>query len=228
MDPEVLRKYSLSYENMLKTVKYRGYEFGTYQLLSEVNTEQCGTLLPAGESLLTKEEFNSKYVKFESTDDIKEDIGDSVFENTKNEKLLLRWVKDKKFGASIRDVSNTMRENNITRALIVADDGINPTSKETLKNLKVCYGLIIDVWSLQESMIFPPEHVYTPKHRICTVKEKKELYRTYGLKDRDLPRIKPDDVMVKYLGATRKQVIQITRRSDTNPQLYILYYRIVL
>jgi DNA-directed RNA polymerase subunit H (RpoH/RPB5) len=216
MDSEVLRKYSLSYENMLKTIKYRGYEFGTYKLL-------------------TKEEFDSRYnnfTEFESTDDIKEDIGDLVFgnenEGAKKGKILLRWVKDKKFGASIRDVSNMMRENNISKALIVADDGINPTSKETLKNLKICYGLTIDVWSLQESMIFPPEHVYTPKHRICTVKEKKDLYKTYGLKDKDLPRIKPDDVMVKYLGATRKQLIQITRRSDTNPQLYILYYRIVL
>ncbi len=211
MDPEVLRKYFLSYEKMLKTVEYRGY-----------------TVPP--DLLLTKEEFYNKYIGVESADDIKEDIGYMVFgeDGTKKGKIILKWVKDKKFGASIRDVSNTMRDNNISRALIVADDGINPTSKETLKNLKVCYNLTIDVWSLQESMIFPPDHIYTPKHKICTTKEKKALYKTYGLKDKDLPRIKPDDVMVKYLGATRKQLIQITRKSDTNPQLYILYYRIVL
>jgi len=227
MDSETLRKYFLSYENMLKTVRYRGYTVPE-------------TLL------LTKEAFSIKYIDFESVDDIKEDIGDLVFEkggennandtegkNTKGKvgnvgKILLRWVKDKKFGPSIRDVTNTLRDNNINRALIVSDEGINPASKGVLGNLKVCYGLIIDVWTLQESMIFPPDHVYTPKHRICTLREKKSLYNNYGLKDKDLPRIKPDDVMVKYLGATRKQLIEITRRSDTNPELYILYYRIVL
>lgn len=210
MDTETLRKYYLSYQKMLKTVEYRGY------------------IVPK-ELLFTKEEFDDNFSSLESADDIKETIGDLIFISaTKADKLLLRWVKDRKLGISIRDISNTMIDNKINRALIVANEGTGPASKETLKNLKVCYGLVIDVWSLQESMIFPPEHVYTPKHRICTLKEKKALYKAYGLTNKDLPRIKPDDVMVKYLGATRKQLIEITRKSDTNPDLSILYYRIVL
>ena len=211
MDSETLRKYHSSYEKMLKTVAYRGY------------------IVP-DELLLDRSQFDESFSEFESVDDIKETIGDLIFESTTKleDRLLLRWVKDRKLGTSIRDIFNTMVNESIGRALIVADEGINPASKETLKNLKVCYSLTIDVWSLQESMIFPPDHVYTPKHRICTLKEKKALYKAYGLKNKDLPRIKPDDVMVKYLGASRKQLIQITRKSDTNPDLHILYYRIVL
>lgn len=211
MDSETLRKYHSSYEKMLKTVSYRGY------------------IVP-DDLLLDRSQFDENFSEFESVDDIKESIGDLLFESaTKLEdRLLLRWVKDRKLGMSIRNISNTMISEGASKALIVADEGINPASKETLKNLKVCYALTIDVWSLQESMIFPPDHVYTPTHRICTLKEKKALYKAYGLKNKDLPRIKPDDVMVKYLGASRKQIIQITRKSDTNPDLYILYYRIVL
>lgn len=211
MDNETLRKYHTSYENMLKTVVYRGY------------------IVPE-DVFLTRDQFNNLFSDVDNADEIKEIIGELIFASNTNpeELLLLKWVKDRKFGASIRDVTNTMRDGGVNKALIVADEGINPASKETLKNIKACYALTIDVWSLQESMIFPPDHVYTPKHRICTTKEKKKLYKTYGLQDKDLPRIKPDDVMVKYLGATRKQLIQITRKSDTNPNVNILYYRLVM
>jgi DNA-directed RNA polymerases I, II, and III subunit RPABC1 len=205
MDAETLRKYSLSYINMLKAIEYRGIK------------------VPKSYKL-TQQEFYDKYGLFEKVEDIKFDIGDLIFEN----KILLKWFKEKKLGASIRDTVDVMKENNIKHALIVADEGITPNCKEILKNLKICENIVISTWTLLESMVFVPEHEFVPKHEICTISEKRAIFKTYGLNKKQLPTIKADDVMCKYLGAERNHLIRIIRQSDTNPEYFILYYRLVV
>jgi DNA-directed RNA polymerase subunit H (RpoH/RPB5) len=216
---------------MLKTVEYRGYSVPKKLILDQTQFDKAYSTLSVDK---LKESFGNlmfddiKIVTNKTLKNNKVNTNESSNTQSKKGRLLLKWVKDKKLGAGVRDVANIMKEEGIFRALIVADEGINPICKEILKNLKGCEKIIIDIWTLQESMIFVPDHVYVPKHRICTVKEKKSLYKAYGLKKKDLPWIRSDDVMVKYLGATKGQLIEITRPCDTNPNMMILSYRIVV
>jgi DNA-directed RNA polymerases I, II, and III subunit RPABC1 len=201
------REYFLSYENMLKVVEYRG-----------IKVED--------KYHKTQEEFFEEYKDCESVEEIKERLSYLVF--GKEDKILLCWFKERKLGPSIRIVVEYMQNENVKKALVVVDEGVTPGSKEILKNLKICEKIIIDVWTLKESMIFVPDHIYVPTHRICSVREKKNLFKNYGLMKKNLPYITSDDIMVKYLGASKGQLIQILRVSDTNPECRIVSFRIVV
>jgi DNA-directed RNA polymerase I, II, and III subunit RPABC1 len=204
----IKREYFLSYKNMLNVVEYRG-----------IKVEK--------QHHKTQEEFFKEYDDCESVEEIKERLSYLVFGKEDN-KILLCWFKERKLGPSIRIVVEHMQNEKVKKALVVVDEGVTPGSKEILKNLKICEKIIIDVWTLQESMIFVPDHIYVPEHRICSVREKKNLFKTYGLTKKNLPYITSDDIMVKYLGASKGQLILILRVSDTNPELKIKSYRIVV
>ena len=205
---EVMRKYFLSYTNMLKVVEYRGIKVDP-------------------QYFTTQENFEKEYSDCETIEDIKEKLGYLTFGRDDN-KILLCWFKERKLGPSVRSVFDVMQNEKIKKALVVADEGVTPGSKEILKNLKICEKIVIDVWTLEESMIFVPDHKYVPSHRICSIREKKNLFKSYGVTKMQIPNIKFDDVMVKYLGASKGQLIQIIRDSDTNPEVKIESYRIVV
>jgi len=205
---DIKREYFLSYKNMLNVVEYRGIKV-------------------ENQYHKTQEDFFEEYNDCESVEEIKERLSFLIFGKEGN-KILLCWFKERKLGPSIRTVVEHMQNENVKKALVVVDEGVTPGSKEILKNLKICEKIIIDVWTLEESMIFVPDHIYVPKHRICSVREKKNLFKTYALTKKDLPYITSDDIMVKYLGASKGQLIQIIRASDTNPEVFIESFRIVV
>lgn len=205
---DIKRDYFTSYKNMLKVVEYRGIKV-------EDRYHK------------TQEDFFKEYDDCESVEEIKERLSYLVVGKEEN-KILLCWFKERKLGPSIRTVVEYMQNENVKKALVVVDEGVTPGSKEILKNLKICEKIIIDVWTLQESMIFVPDHIYVPEHRICSIREKKSLFKNHGLTKKKLPYITSDDIMVKYLGASKGQVLQIKRVSDTNPGCKIISYRIVV
>ena len=218
MDPSDIRRYFVSYTNMLKIVEYRGCEVSK-------------------DYFLDYSSFMAKYGGLEDGNILKEKISGLIFENATS-KIIVEWYNDKRIGIGIRDVVVKMEANNVKNALVVADNGINAGCKDMIKNIKATKHIIIDVWTLKESMVFVPDHVLVPKHRICSKQENMVIYKAYGIKTKALPggllkadmlpHIKTDDVMVKYLGATKGQLIEITRPSDTNPKLDIITYRLVV
>ncbi len=64
-----------------------------------------------------------------------------------------------------------------------------------------------------------------PKHQILTEDEKANFLKHYNVSQRQLPRIKPDDPVIKQLGGKKGDVVKITR-SDPDVGEYD-YYRVV-
>lgn len=211
MDQTILRIYHLSRQNMLKTARYRGYDVSS-------NHD------------MTLEDFVTKYKDY-SLKDMKVDISNLVCEGTGKtgmpscNSLILTWHSDKKMGNSIRDVHNEMEECQVKRAIVVVDQGITASCKGIIGDLKKTKNFIIDIWTLEETVLFVPEHVLVPKHRVCTFSEKKNLMKRYP--KAGFPTIKSDAIMVKYLGAKKGNIIEIIRPSETDPESDILSYRIV-
>ncbi len=162
---------------------------------------------------------------------MKKEISNLEFSMSGKNTIVIKWAIEKKLGGGIRDIVNIMQRKNIKRAIIVVDEGITSTCKEILSNVRKTLRIIIDIWLLKESLIFAPDHVLVPKHRICSINEKKNVLKAYGISVKrskeKLPRIKTDDVMVKYLGASSKQLIEIERPSETDISCTILTYRLV-
>jgi DNA-directed RNA polymerase subunit H (RpoH/RPB5) len=65
-----------------------------------------------------------------------------------------------------------------------------------------------------------------PKHEIISEVEKQELLKKYNISERQLPKIRMSDPVVKILGAKKRDVIKITRKSPIAGETF--YYRIVI
>lgn len=91
-------------------------------------------------------------------------------------------------------------------------------------------GFRIELFSVDELQYNPARHVLVPHHTIVSAAEKEEVLRAYCASSRktDLfPSIKSTDVMVRYLGARKGNVIRVDRESPTLVGETAPYYRIV-
>ena len=140
--------------------------------------------------------------------------------------VLVTWLSDAKLGENLQLILSKMGSN-ITRAIVIVDVGVTPSAKAIIKTLakKKIY---IDVFTITETQFNLIDHEYIPKHEIKTKKEKKSLLKAYGITQADMPHIKTTDPVIKYLGATKGQLIKITRESDTQPGYKTIAYRIVV
>ena len=59
------------------------------------------------------------------------------------------------------------------------------------------------------------KHILIPKHTKLGEKEKKELFETYSITIKDLPRIMSDDPAIAHLDAKHGDIIKIVRDSPT-------------
>lgn len=69
------------------------------------------------------------------------------------------------------------------------------------------------------------KHELIPKHEILPKEEKKKLLKDLNISERQLPKIKKSDPVIKEIEAEVGDVIKITRKSSVAGKS--IYYRIV-
>ena len=125
---------------------------------------------------------------------------------------------------TIRAYCKRMQEENITRAIIVVQNGMTPSAKQSLADMAPKY--ILEQFLESELLINLTEHDLVPEHVVMTPEEKKELLNKYKLKENQLMRIQAGDPVARYYGLKRGQVIKIIRPSATAGR-YISYRLVV-
>jgi DNA-directed RNA polymerase I, II, and III subunit RPABC1 len=121
--------------------------------------------------------------------------------------LFVFFPDDPKVGVKpIRNYCNRMKDEGVTKAIIVVQEGITPFAKQALVDIT--------------------EHILVPTHQLLSGDEKAALLLRYKLKESQLPRMQSSDPISRYYGLTRGQVVKIIRPSETAGR-YVTY-RIVL
>nr|XP_060482404.1 DNA-directed RNA polymerases I, II, and III subunit RPABC1 [Panthera onca] len=105
---------------------------------------------------------------------------------------------------TIKVYCQRMQEENITRALIVVQQGMTPSAKQSLVDMAPKY--VLEQFLQQELLINITEHELVPEHVVMTKEEVTELLARYKLRENQLPRIQAGDPVARYFGIKRGQV----------------------
>jgi len=141
------------------------------------------------------------------------------------DQMFVFFPDDPKIGIkTIKTYCTRMQEENITRAIIVVQQGMTPSAKQSLVDMQPKY--ILEQFLESELLINITEHELVPEHVVMTSEEKQELLLRYKLKDNQLMRIQQGDPVARYFGLKRGQVVKIIRSSETAGR-YISYRLVV-
>ncbi|XP_062509224.1 DNA-directed RNA polymerases I, II, and III subunit RPABC1 [Corticium candelabrum] len=125
---------------------------------------------------------------------------------------------------TIKQYCQRMQEENISRAIIIVQQGMSPSAKQALVDMAPKY--MLEYFLETELLINITEHELVPQHVLMTEDEKQELLARYKLKEHQLPRIQQNDPVARYFGLKRGQVVKIIRSSETAGR-YITYRLVV-
>lgn len=209
LEEEDFRKYHLSRENALKTLHLRGYNIPDH-------------------FKMTLDEFKETFEDCETTTELKDKMSEGMIFEDGGPKIMIAWITKDKASTAL-EISNLLERENVSHALIYTDFALAKSSTDAIARVMRIAKKRVDVWDLNESLIFAPDHHLVPTHRICSTKSQTKIFKKYGLSpnDKGFPIIKSTDPMVKYLGAVKGQLIEIERTSYANPNQKVLSYRFV-
>jgi DNA-directed RNA polymerase I, II, and III subunit RPABC1 len=125
---------------------------------------------------------------------------------------------------TIKAYCHRMQEENISRAIIVVQQGMTPSAKQSLVDMAPKY--ILEQFLEAELLINITEHQLVPEHIVLTPDEKHDILTRYKLKESQLPRIQQGDPVARYFGLKRGQVVKIVRPSETAGR-YVTYRLVV-
>ncbi|KAF2157843.1 RNA polymerase subunit [Myriangium duriaei CBS 260.36] len=111
----------------------------------------------------------------------------------------------------LRVFAQFLNERGLYSGLFVTGASITSSALKSAANLPIT----IEVWPEQDLLVNITRHELVPKHILLAPEEKKALLERYRLKETQLPRIRIEDPVSKYLGLKRGQVVKIIRKSET-------------
>mmetsp|Transcript_40903 Transcript_40903/g.36095 ORF Transcript_40903/g.36095 Transcript_40903/m.36095 type:complete len:212 (+) Transcript_40903:41-676(+) len=136
--------------------------------------------------------------------------------------IIVFFPDDDKLGVpTIKEVCNTMKDNDVTKGIIVCKNDITAFARRALEKVRgSCH---IETFKQSELMINITKHKLVPRHEILTMFEKNKLMARYKLNaESQLPRIQKLDPVARYFGAEKGQIFKITRQSETAGR-YVTY-----
>eukprot|EP00947_MAST-08B_sp_MAST-8B-sp1_P000403 g403.t1 len=138
-----------------------------------------------------------------------------------SDQLFVFFPDDAKVGVKpIRQYVERMKEQQVTKAIIVVKEGVTPFARSAVNELAPKY--LMEHFKEGELLVDITEHKLVPKHSVMTEAEKKALLQRYKLKESQLPRMQLSDPISRYYGLTRGQVMKIVRPSETAGR-YVTY-----
>ncbi|XP_059267289.1 DNA-directed RNA polymerases I, II, and III subunit RPABC1-like [Mustela nigripes] len=113
-----------------------------------------------------------------------------------------------------------MQEENIKRTLIVVQQGMTTSAKQSLVDMVPKN--VLEQFLQQELLINFTEQELVPEYVIMTKEEVTELLARYKFQENQLPRIQTGDPVARYFEIKRGQVVKVIRPSETADR-YITY-----
>ncbi|EME42651.1 hypothetical protein DOTSEDRAFT_73472 [Dothistroma septosporum NZE10] len=112
----------------------------------------------------------------------------------------------------IKQFAQVLSEKNYYTGIFVSAVAPTPAAMKIIPSI---LPTVMEIFREEDLLVNISKHELVPKHVLLSPEEKKGLLERYRLKETQLPRIRWDDPMAKYLGLRRGQVVKIIRKSET-------------
>lgn len=137
------------------------------------------------------------------------------------QKMFVFFPEEAKVGVkTIKNLTDRMRDEAVSRAIMVIAQNLTPFAKQTLDEIKPAF--TIEQFTENELLVNITKHVLVPEHRILSAEEKAVLLQRYKVKETQLPRIQHSDPVARYYGLQKGEVVRIVRPSETAGR-YVTY-----
>ncbi|KAI3878558.1 hypothetical protein MKX03_006027 [Papaver bracteatum] len=202
-DEEITKLFRIR-RTVMQMLNDRGYLVGDF----EINETRAGFLAKFGDN-----------IKRENLDIKKSKRNDS------NDHIYVFFPEEAKVGVkTLKTYINRMKNDEVNRAIFVAQQSLTPFAKTCISEFSSSYHL--EVFQDAELLVNISQHVLVPVHQVLSPEEKKTLLERYTLKETQLPRIQITDPIARYYGLKRGQVVKIIRPSETAGR-YVTYRYVV-
>ena len=111
----------------------------------------------------------------------------------------------------LRTYAQWLHDRNYYSGIYITGAPVTTSALKQAANLPIK----IEVFNEQDLLVNITKHELVPKHILLSPEEKKALLDRYRLKETQLPRIRVEDPVAKYLGLGRGKVVKIIRKSET-------------
>jgi DNA-directed RNA polymerase I, II, and III subunit RPABC1 len=111
----------------------------------------------------------------------------------------------------LRNYAQWLHDRNYYSGIFLTPATVTTSALKQAANLPIT----IEVFNDQDLLVNITKHELVPKHILLSPEEKKALLDRYRLKETQLPRIRVEDPVAKYLGLRRGQIVKIIRKSET-------------
>lgn len=112
----------------------------------------------------------------------------------------------------IKDFAQLLGEKHYYTGMFVT---VAQPTASALKVIPSVLPIQIEIFREEDLLVNISRHELVPKHILLSPEEKQGLLQRYRLKETQLPRIRLDDPMARYLGLRRGNVVKIIRKSET-------------
>ncbi|KAF2724312.1 RNA polymerase subunit [Polychaeton citri CBS 116435] len=112
----------------------------------------------------------------------------------------------------IKAFAQLLSEKNYYTGIFVSPMQPSPSALKIIPSL---LPTIMEIFREEDLIVNISKHELVPKHVMLSAEEKRYLLERYRLKETQLPRVRVEDPMARYLGLRRGQVVKIIRKSET-------------
>lgn len=177
-----------------------------------------GYLVAENDLNMTKDQFTEKF----GDDPLRQMLTLMVCkQDDPTDQIFVFYPDELKIGVTtIKTYTQRMKEESVTRAIMVMPGELTPFAKTALADSSSKY--TIELFKEYELLVNITKHELVPEHRLLSPEEKRALLARYKVSDTQLPRIQMADPVARYYGMQRGQVVRIVRPSETAGR-YVTY-----
>jgi len=182
--------------------------------------ENRGYNVPRDTKEMTPTTFTQKYGENPSRESLTMLVGKG---DDDTDQLFVFFPEDAKEKVSLKAITvitDRMKEEAVTNAILVVKVDLNPYAKQAVQEFSDSFR--IEHFKESEMLVDITKHTLVPTHVVLSENQKGDLLKRYRLKETQLPRIQVNDPVARYYGMKRGQVCKIIRPSETAGR-YVTY-----